>query len=78
MWEDVWSDATPGTESALRMHLGPVCSLLKETLQSQSWIIKEQVSISYACVLACVEGYCREYSSLLCYIILVVFHLIHG
>ncbi|KAJ1522342.1 hypothetical protein ONE63_002635 [Megalurothrips usitatus] len=44
VWEDVWSEATPGTESALRMHMGPVCSLLKECLQSQSWIIKEQAA----------------------------------
>lgn len=44
VWEDVWSEATPGTESALRMHMGPVCSLLKESLQSQSWTVKEQAA----------------------------------
>ncbi|XP_034253765.1 proteasome adapter and scaffold protein ECM29 [Thrips palmi] len=44
VWEDVWSEATPGTESALRMHMGPVCSLLKESLESQSWTIKEQAA----------------------------------
>jgi hypothetical protein len=44
VWEDVWHEATPGTESGIRQHTAEICELLKVALESPSWTMKAQVN----------------------------------
>jgi proteasome component ECM29 len=45
VWEDIWHEATPGTESGIRQHAAEICDLLKIALESPSWTMKAQVNI---------------------------------
>ena len=42
LWEEVWNDATPGTESGLRLYMTEVVSMSKQALGSQAWDTKAQ------------------------------------
>ncbi|KDR13581.1 proteasome-associated protein ECM29 homolog isoform X2 [Zootermopsis nevadensis] len=44
VWEDVWHEATPGTESGIRQHAAEICELLKVALESPSWTMKAQAA----------------------------------
>jgi len=44
VWEDVWLDATPGTEGGIRLYLPELVSITKEALGSQSWPMKAQAA----------------------------------
>ncbi|XP_069674508.1 proteasome adapter and scaffold protein ECM29 isoform X2 [Periplaneta americana] len=44
IWEDVWHEATPGTESGIRQHTAEICDLLKTALESPSWTMKAQAA----------------------------------
>lgn len=50
MWEEVWIDATPGTEAGLRLYLEEIVSLLGETITSQSWSTKAQAAAAMSSV----------------------------
>jgi hypothetical protein len=45
VWEEVWHEATPGTESGIRQHVTEICILLKTALELPSWTMKAQVNI---------------------------------
>lgn len=45
VWEEVWHEATPGTESGIRNHVAEICILLKTALELPSWTMKAQVNI---------------------------------
>ncbi|XP_066994237.2 proteasome adapter and scaffold protein ECM29 isoform X2 [Anabrus simplex] len=50
IWEDVWTEATPGTESGIRQNLPEICSVLKDALESPSWTMKAQAARAVATV----------------------------
>ncbi|XP_056020008.1 proteasome adapter and scaffold protein ECM29-like [Ostrea edulis] len=50
VWEEVWLDATPGTEAGLRLYLEEVVSLLGDTITSQSWATKSQAAAAMSSV----------------------------
>lgn len=45
IWNEIWSEQSPGTETGIRQNLYNICDLLKTTLESPSWTMKAQVSI---------------------------------
>lgn len=44
VWEEVWHEATPGTESGIRQHVAEICVLLKTALELPSWTMKAQAA----------------------------------
>ncbi|XP_052776475.1 LOW QUALITY PROTEIN: proteasome adapter and scaffold protein ECM29-like [Mya arenaria] len=44
LWEEVWTEVTPGTEGGIKLYLAEIVSLLQETIQSQSWATKAQAA----------------------------------
>ncbi|XP_022097180.1 proteasome-associated protein ECM29 homolog [Acanthaster planci] len=44
VWEEVWLDSTPGTESGIKLYLAEIVSLTQESLGSQSWPRKAQAA----------------------------------
>ncbi|XP_071853904.1 proteasome adapter and scaffold protein ECM29-like [Apostichopus japonicus] len=44
VWEDVWLDSTPGTESGIKLYLKEIVSLCEESLNHQSWSRKAQAA----------------------------------
>lgn len=44
MWEEVWLDATPGTEGGLRLYLTEIVTLCQKGLEAQSWPTKAQAA----------------------------------
>ncbi|XP_061192483.1 proteasome adapter and scaffold protein ECM29-like [Saccostrea echinata] len=50
VWEEVWLDATPGTEAGLRLYLEEIVSLLGDTITSQSWSTKAQAAAAMSSV----------------------------
>ncbi len=42
IWEEVWSDNTPGTEGGIRLYLKEIVALLSAAAESQSWKLKAQ------------------------------------
>jgi proteasome component ECM29 len=42
IWEEIWSDNTPGTEGGVRLYLKEIVSLLSAAAESQSWKTKSQ------------------------------------
>lgn len=45
LYEEIWSDISPGKEQGIRMNLKQICACLKETINSPSWSMKTQVQI---------------------------------
>ncbi|KAK9876967.1 hypothetical protein WA026_015999 [Henosepilachna vigintioctopunctata] len=44
IWEEIWSDNTPGTEAGIRQNLENICAIIKNALESPSWTIKAQAA----------------------------------
>ncbi|KAJ9587577.1 hypothetical protein L9F63_018959, partial [Diploptera punctata] len=44
LWEEVWHEVTPGTESGIRQHMAEICETLEVALQSPSWTMKAQAA----------------------------------
>ena len=44
VWDEVWTDGTPGTESGIRLYLREIVSLLSTALESQQWKMKAQAA----------------------------------
>ena len=42
IWEEVWSDCTPGTEGGVRIHLKGILALTKAASESSMWKLKAQ------------------------------------
>lgn len=42
IWEEIWSDNTPGTESAIKLYLTEIISICEQALQSSNWAMKAQ------------------------------------
>lgn len=47
IWNEIWSEQSPGTETGIRQNLHNICEVLKTTLESPSWTMKAQVSKTY-------------------------------
>ncbi len=44
IWNEVWSDTTPGTEGGIRMYLKEIMSLLEVAIDSSQWKVKAQAA----------------------------------
>ena len=44
VWDEVWTDGTPGTESGIRLYLKELVALLSNALESQQWKMKAQAA----------------------------------
>ena len=44
VWDEVWTDGTPGTESGIRLYLKEIVSLLSAALESAQWKMKAQAA----------------------------------
>lgn len=44
IWEEIWNEGTPGTESGIRLYLQEIVALLNVALQSQQWKMKAQAA----------------------------------
>lgn len=42
IWEEIWSDNTPGTESGVRLYLTEIIAICEQALQSSTWAMKAQ------------------------------------
>ncbi|XP_066988430.1 proteasome adapter and scaffold protein ECM29 [Macrobrachium rosenbergii] len=42
IWEEIWSDNTPGTESGVRLYLNEIIAICELALQSSNWAMKAQ------------------------------------
>lgn len=51
LWQDIWHELAPGTETALARHIDEICSLLSSVLQSASWHVKAQVQYNFILVI---------------------------
>lgn len=43
IWNDIWSEHSPGTETGIRQNIEAICEILKKALESPSWTMKAQV-----------------------------------
>ena len=50
VWDEVWTDGTPGTESGIRLYLKEIVALLTVTLESPQWKIKAQTASAMATI----------------------------
>lgn len=48
VWNEIWSEHSPGTETGIRQNIGSICEILKTALESPSWTMKAQVK-KYVC-----------------------------
>lgn len=46
VWNEIWSEHSPGTESGIRHNLEVICDTLKTALESPSWTMKAQVNFT--------------------------------
>ncbi|XP_066149370.1 proteasome adapter and scaffold protein ECM29 [Euwallacea fornicatus] len=44
IWQEIWSEHSPGTESGIRNNIEPICDMLKQALESPSWTLKAQAA----------------------------------
>uniref|UniRef100_A0ABD2WFD9 TOG domain-containing protein n=1 Tax=Trichogramma kaykai TaxID=54128 RepID=A0ABD2WFD9_9HYME len=44
LWEELWSEITPGTESGIRQNLAAITTTLNQALESNSWTTKAQAA----------------------------------
>ena len=52
IWEEVWSDGTPGTEGGIRLYLKEIVSILEVAIESQQWRVKAQAARAMGTVAA--------------------------
>lgn len=45
VWNDIWTEHSPGTETGIRQNIEAICGILKKALESPSWTMKAQVCI---------------------------------
>nr|CAB3240688.1 proteasome-associated protein ECM29 homolog [Phallusia mammillata] len=50
MWEAIWNEFTPGSETAVRLHLKEIVEISSGALQSSSWEAKAQAAASMSTV----------------------------
>ncbi|XP_077980977.1 proteasome adapter and scaffold protein ECM29-like [Glandiceps talaboti] len=50
VWEEVWIDSTPGTESGIRLYLKEIVEITEHMLESQSWHMKAQAASAMSTV----------------------------
>lgn len=43
IWNEIWSEQSPGTETGIRQNLESICAIIKTALESPSWTMKAQV-----------------------------------
>ncbi|XP_021353886.1 proteasome-associated protein ECM29 homolog [Mizuhopecten yessoensis] len=56
IWDEVWLEVTPGTEAGIRLYIQEIVELLRESIESQSWITKAQAALSMATVASKLEA----------------------
>ena len=44
VWDEVWTDGTPGTESGIKLYMKEIVALLTSALESQQWKMKAQAA----------------------------------
>ena len=44
VWEEVWSEGTPGSEGGIRLFLTEIMELLPNALSSNQWPVKAQAA----------------------------------
>ncbi|KAG5880535.1 hypothetical protein JTB14_026768 [Gonioctena quinquepunctata] len=44
VWNEIWSEQSPGTETGIRNNLKNICDMLKVALESPSWTVKAQAA----------------------------------
>lgn len=44
VWNEIWSEHSPGTESGIRQNIENICEILKTALESPSWTMKAQAA----------------------------------
>uniref|UniRef100_A0A6P7FNW0 Proteasome-associated protein ECM29 homolog n=1 Tax=Diabrotica virgifera virgifera TaxID=50390 RepID=A0A6P7FNW0_DIAVI len=44
IWNEIWSEQSPGTETGIRQNLKNICDILKTALESPSWTMKAQAA----------------------------------
>ncbi|KAF5283686.1 hypothetical protein FQR65_LT13757 [Abscondita terminalis] len=44
IWNEIWSENSPGTEYGIRQNVEAICNILKEALESPSWNMKAQAA----------------------------------
>ncbi|XP_060528524.1 proteasome adapter and scaffold protein ECM29 [Cylas formicarius] len=49
-WTEIWSEHSPGTEAGIRQHIGRICEVLRNGLESASWTTKAQAANAVATV----------------------------
>ncbi|KAK9746868.1 Proteasome stabiliser [Popillia japonica] len=50
VWNEIWSEHSPGTESGIRHNLEVICDTLKTALESPSWTMKAQAASAISTV----------------------------
>ncbi|KAL1514253.1 hypothetical protein ABEB36_003540 [Hypothenemus hampei] len=50
IWDEIWSEHSPGTENGIRNNIEPICEMLKNALESPSWTVKAQAANAVATV----------------------------
>nr|CAH7763652.1 unnamed protein product [Callosobruchus chinensis] len=44
VWQEIWSEQSPGTETGIRQNLESICDILKTAFESPSWTMKAQAA----------------------------------
>ncbi|XP_078353041.1 LOW QUALITY PROTEIN: proteasome adapter and scaffold protein ECM29-like [Oculina patagonica] len=50
LWEEIWLENTPGTESGIRLYLDEIVSITCPALTSQSWTTKAQAAVAISAI----------------------------
>lgn len=50
IWNEIWAEHSPGTETGIRQNLDQICDILKIALESPSWTMKAQAASAVAFV----------------------------
>eukprot|EP00794_Sanderia_malayensis_P008163 gene8163-9036_t len=50
IWEEVWNNSTPGTQSGIKLYLNEIFETVSPVLSSQSWTLKSQAAQSIGAV----------------------------
>jgi len=60
IWEEVWSDNTPGTEAGVKLYINEIMNLCEISAQSNNWNMKAQTAKTLATVASKVGPYLTE------------------
>ncbi|XP_050294248.1 proteasome-associated protein ECM29 homolog [Anthonomus grandis grandis] len=50
VWNEIWSEHSPGTETGIRQNIEEIFDMLKQALESSSWTVKAQAANAVATV----------------------------